>query len=169
MPTIGFSATLASQGVFLVCLLHYASWLKVNSRVEVMFDAKKVQDFQRNHTLIHIIDSICVCIREDSPAVGLLKMKYSRLWGKWRAVQGRGTGMDGWREGALVGRGAGVFFWGTRGWLWAERQRCLVIWPTIPFNPRTFDLPSAVICQLISPLCFSPANGFCFYQKPTWR
>lgn len=48
-----------------------------------------------------------------------------------------------------------IFFWGWR-WLWAERQWCLVIWPTIPFNPRTLMCPplstASLFCLFVSPL-----------------
>lgn len=59
------------------------------------------------------------------------------------------------RESVSVSWRGGLFFWGWR-WLWAERQWCLVIWPTIPFNPRTLMCPPLSTASLfrlfVSPL-----------------
>lgn len=139
--SIGLNATLAWQGVSVLNNLRSQMYYLWSFLIEGLKGKYCKKERKSNTPVDTKTDWLTTCLHCSkkggfSPAVGLLKMKYTRLWDKWKAVEAGIGGIAGgwWGVGALV------CFWG-RGWLWAERQQCLVIWPTIPFNPRTLIWP----------------------------
>lgn len=71
--------------------------------------------------------------------------------------------MEGKSDGGWVGV---IFFWGARGWLWAKMQQCLVIWPTIPFNPRTLICPPLSTASFFSTSLFLSCKWL--LSSPPW-